>query len=484
MPFWAPRASPGSDDPPALRYRPSADRQVCALARTLAGGDARAMSMRGSWAARFQRRQRLKGSLWMVPLACALAGTLAAELTVVLDAHVTLPASWQYSESTASSVLSAIVGAIVGLTGFVVAFGVLIVQMATQTLSPRFLRLWYRDNLQKAVLGMFVGTLTFALALLRRVGPTSVPEIGVTLAGLAVTVSVVLFLIYLDRFIHRLRPVAVAWLVADAGARVFAQTLPAAAPTGATPAEPSERPALEVRTARPGAIQALDHRGLLAWATRHHCLLVIPHAVGDVVPHRAAIVQVHGTPPAAAAQRLRGMLAIGEERTIEQDPAFALRILVDIAIRALSPAVNDPTTAVQVIGALEDLLLRMGESDLRGRSEWRDGDGAVRVRVEARRWEDLLSLALTEIRDYGVTATQVSRRMVALLNRLDARVRPEHRAAVAAQVAALEAALERLVPDPATRAYASEPDPQGLGGRLDQAGASSVWEDAPPVRGT
>ena len=95
------------------------------------------------------------------------------------------------------------------------------------------------------------------------------------------------------------------------------------------------------------------------------------------------------------------MVALGEERTIEQDTAFALRILVDIAIRALSPAVNDPTTAVQVLGALEDLLLRIGESDLTGRGTLRDAGGDVRVLVATRRWEDLLALALTEIRDYG-----------------------------------------------------------------------------------
>ena len=117
--------------------------------------------------------------------------------------------------------LTAIVSAMVGLTGFVVAFGVLVVQMATQTLSPRFMRLWYRDPLQRAVLGTFVGTLTYALALLRAVGPQSVPDIGVSVAALAVTVSVVLFLAYLDRFVHSLRPVAVAWAVAAAGARVF-----------------------------------------------------------------------------------------------------------------------------------------------------------------------------------------------------------------------------------------------------------------------
>src|SRR3954447_10969368 len=140
-----------------------------------------------SWATRFRRRQRLKGSLWMVPLACAIAGPIFAELTVLVEAHIDVPSAWTYSESTASSVLSAIVGAMVGLTGFVVAFGVLIVQLATQALSPRFMRLWYRDNVQKAVMGTFVGTLTFALALLRRVGPSTVPEIGVTLAALAVT---------------------------------------------------------------------------------------------------------------------------------------------------------------------------------------------------------------------------------------------------------------------------------------------------------
>src|SRR3954451_15469308 len=196
----------------------------------MASAFARTAAPRGSWAARFQRRQRLKGSLWFIPLVCAIVGPVLAELTLALDNHVELPSGWTYSESTASTVLSAIVGAMVGLTGFVVAFGVLIVQMATQTLSPRFMRLWYRDGLQKAVLGTFVGTLTFSLALLRAVEPDSVPDIGVTIAGVMVTVSVVLFLVYLDRFVHSLRPVAVAWLVADAGARVFAATGAPSAP--------------------------------------------------------------------------------------------------------------------------------------------------------------------------------------------------------------------------------------------------------------
>src|SRR3954447_26129927 len=230
----------------------------------MASSFARTAAPRGSWAARFRRRQRLKGSLWVVPLVCALAGPVLAEITIALDSRVDLPAGWTYSESTASTVLSAIAGAMVGLTGFVVAFGVLIVQMATETLSPRFMRLWYRDGLQKAVLGTFVGTLTFTLALLRRVGPHSVPDIGVTIAGLAVSASVVLFLVYLDRFIHRLRPVAVAWLVARARPPgVPGAPAPAGGAAASTP-PPGAAPVLEVRSGGAGAIQAVDHRGLLA----------------------------------------------------------------------------------------------------------------------------------------------------------------------------------------------------------------------------
>ena len=210
-------------------------------------------------------------------------------------------------------------------------------------------------------------------------------------------------------------------------------------------------------------IQALDRTGLVAVATRHDCLLVIPHAVGDFVPHGDGLIEVHGHGALPAADRLRGMVALGEERTIEQDTAFALRILVDIAIRALSPAVNDPTTAVQVLGAMEDLLLLIGESELDGRGTLRDAQGNPRVLIAARRWDDLLALALTEIRDYGASSTQVTRRVRALLEDLARRVRPEHRAAVGEQLAALDEARAGRA-DALTRELAGLPDRQGIGG--------------------
>ncbi len=290
-----------------------------------------------------------------------------------------------------------------------------------------------------------------------------------SVAGIAVVVSVMLFLVYLDRFLHRLRPIAVGWIVADAGARIFTAGLPTIPGLAPEPAaiQAGAKPDLEVRSGGAGAIQAIHSHGLLALAVQHDCLLVLPHAVGDIVPHDSVIVCAFGAAEPPDSERVRGMIAIGEERTIEQDPAFALRILVDIAIRALSPAVNDPTTACQLLGPIEDLLLIIGESDMRGRGELRDGDGRLRVLVGTRRWEDLLALALTEIRDYGANTTQITRRLAALLNELAGRVRPEHRPAVAAQMVLLDAALERAVADPSYRAFAGHSDPQGIGGPSD-----------------
>jgi uncharacterized membrane protein len=422
-----------------------------------------------SWGIVFRARQQLGGSLWLVPFLGAVLGPVLAQLTLWLDRTVQVPEAWRYSAATATSVLSVLVGAMVGLVGFVVTIGVLVVQMATGTLSPRFMRLWYRDFLQKLVLATFVGTLTFSFSLLRRVEEDSVPDLGVTAAGLAVTASLLLLLLYLNRFTHSLRPVAVAALVAGAGRRVIeASPVRPSMATGVADPAPSSTwsaaPSSVVRVGRSGAIQAIDDRGLVAFARRTQCVLVLAHSVGDFVATGARLVEIYGTAPPTTQPRLRRMFVLGRERTIEQDPAFALRVLVDIAIRALSPAVNDPTTAVQVLDYIEDLLLVIGRRELGGRGELCDADGRTLVVVPVRRWEDFLELGVTEIRQYGATSVQVPRRLRALLEELRAGVRPEHRGAVDAELHKLEASIAEGFPAGADRALAGASDRQGLGG--------------------
>jgi uncharacterized membrane protein len=417
-----------------------------------------------TWAGRFRAREYVRGSRWVIPLAGSLPGGILGSGVLETDRAVDLPSYWQYSPATASTVLAAIVGAMAALTGFVVTVTVLVVQMATGTFSARYMRLWYRDRMLKVTLAVLVGTLSFAFALLRRVEEDFVPDLGVTMAGVLVVVSLLLFLFFFDRFIHRLRPVAVAALVAEAGQRTFAEVVRTARADGIRlqASETDRDPTFVVRSNRAGAIQAIDLEGLVRWAREHECEVVLARVVGDFVAAGTVLLHVHGATGATPERELRGAIALGDERTIQQDPAFALRIMVDIAIRALSPAVNDPTTAVQVINHLGETLRQIGSTKLAPTRDRRNTGPAVVIGV--RRFEDFLSLGVTEIREYGATSVQVMRRLRAMLDELSEEVLPEHRTAVLDEITRLDATVDAHWGRSVDLDRAGVADRQGIGG--------------------
>jgi len=423
-----------------------------------------------TWSVAFRLRRYLRESLWVIPLLGGLLGFLVADLGMITDAS----ARWDYSAGTAESVLAAVVAASVGLVGFVVTVSVLIVQMATGTFSARYMRIFYRDWAFKAVLGVLIGTFTFSYTLMRHVEEDNVPNVGVTLAGTFLGLGILLFVIFLDRAIHRLRPVAVAALVARAGRKALREVLEEAARPDApavvpAPYSPPGEPVRVVRMVRGGAIQAIDFRGLGKWAHANECLVVLRHPVGNFVSAGAALIELYGRDPGPDADdRLRSMVALGVERTIEQDPAFAVRIMVDIAIRALSPAVNDPTTAVQVLNHLEDLLRLVGQTDLsdEGTPLAEMDTGLV---VPIRRWGDYLTLSVTEIREYGDGSIQVVRRLRAMLEELSEAVLPERREAVLREIARLDEAVAARWGSTVDVDLAGRPDRQGIGGPTGRA---------------
>jgi uncharacterized membrane protein len=428
-----------------------------------------------SWEIGFRARQYVKSSLWLLPLIAGLGGLVLAELAYWLDVSNDLPVL-QYSPETATAVVSATIAAVVSLTGFVVTVTVLGVQQATGIFSPRYMRLWYRDGRLKLVLSELVGTLMFSIAVIRRIQPDAVPDISVSLAGGGLTVGLLLFLLYFDRFLHRMRPVAVAALLADQGRHAFEAWMEEAArPDTAFIARrswtPGTAPTFVLRSTRSGTIQAVDTAGLTAFARRHACLVMFCHSVGDFVPVGAAILEIHGpTLPPAISRRLSDMVALGAERTIEQDPAFAMRVMVDIAIRALSPAVNDPTTAVQVLDYLEESLRVVGSAEAPG------GGASVEpltsgVVMPVRTWPDVLALGVTEIREYGATSIQVARRLRALFEELGELVLPENRAAVDDEMRRLDATVTAAHAESSDLALALSPDRQGIGGPAVAPGA-------------
>ena len=419
-----------------------------------------------TWARRFRRRESLRESLWLIPVIGAALGGALGVVVSVADEHIGTPSLWQYSPSTATAVLTAIIGATAALTGFVVTVTVLVVQMATGTFSARIMRLWFRDRILKVTLAVLVGTLTFSFAVLQRIDEDVVPDIGVTLSGLFISLCVLVFIVFFDQFIRRLRPVAVA---ADVG-RVARSTFEQTRRLGDRPdirwesATTRAEPALVVRASRGGAIQAVDPDGLVEWARTHRAELVLPERIGNFVHTGGELIRVYGGDYGdRAAAELEGMIALGEERTFDQDPAFAIRMMVDIANRALSPAVNDPTTAVQVLDHLGEVLGLIGRTDFEQRTKPKRADAHPSVVMVTPGWEDFVTLGLTEIREYGATSVQITRRLRALLEELLRTVRPEHRPAVEEELRRLDASVAEAWRDTVDLDRASVADSQGIG---------------------
>jgi uncharacterized membrane protein len=282
------------------------------------------------------------------------------------------------------------------------------------------------------------------------------------------SIAMILFLIFLDRALRRLRPVAVAHSVAEAARKTIINM----ASSLATQQRQSEPLALHdvaylnVYSRRAGVIQAVDFPGLIAWAERYDCILMFRHGLGDFVASSAQVVSVFGAGvPAGSDRQLLNMIFLGREGTNEQDLSFSLRVMVDMANKALSPGINDPTTASQVLNYLEDTLALLGRvPHLNGTWEIRDGNGASRLILPMPGWDEFLALSLTEIREYGATSLQVMRRLRALLERLLESVRPEYRQSVREQIDRLDATVARQWQGTEDYDLALVADHRGLGG--------------------
>lgn len=437
-----------------------------------------------SWGLAFRLRQSVAGSLWLLPALAVVGGAVLSLAVMAVDRVVPDLGPLVYSAPTAVAVLSANIGAMAALAGFVVTVTVLAVQLATSSFSARYMRLWYRDLMLKGLLAWLVGTMTYSYMAVRFVEEDFVPDITVTLAAVAVLVSLVYFVVYFDRVLHRLRPVAVAAQVAEQGHRAFEAWRQVAEradtrlrPQGA--ALPTEPATLVVHSRRAGCIQAIDLRGLTAFAVRQRCLIVFHHTIGDFVPREAPLLSVYGGRlPTLAAGRLGSMVAMGDERTIEQDPLFAVRVMVDIASRALSPGINDPTTATQVLDLLGETLRMVGTAEFPEEDHPATTADHV-VSMPLRGWEEYLTLGVTEIREFGAGSVQVLRRLRALLLELEELVPDERRAAVEEQLRRLDATTERAFGSTEDRDLATRPDVQGIGGPARPAVAEPTEGSTP-----
>ena len=420
-----------------------------------------------SWRLRWQIYEYIRNSLWIVPGLFVAVAIAMGFVLPQLDERTSFRIGLSFGSGAAESVLGALAGGMITFTGFVFSILLLAVQFGSSQFSPRMLRRFLRSRTTKVSLGVFMATFVYALMVLRTVGrsndPNFVPDISITIALWWLLASMVMFLLLITTTTQGLRVASVVRDVGDDGARVIEQVYPDTdKETPGTDLEPSGAVSRCVDFGgRAGILQSVDVGGLVRLARDADVVVELVPAIGDPLTADGLLFRIYGD-GAVDDERLRRSIAVGDERTMRQDPAFALRLLADISSKALSPGINDPTTAVQAIDQIEILLRSLGRRRLTP-GGLRDDNGQIRLRYPARTWEDLLSLALDEARNFGATSAQVTRRLHAVLDDLHSLVPPERRPAVEAQLDLLHATVRRVNDDPAEQHIAWQADRQGLG---------------------
>jgi uncharacterized membrane protein len=286
---------------------------------------------------------------------------------------------------------------------------------------------------------------------------------------------IVAFLFLIDYAAKMLRPVSLVRRVGQEGLAVMESVYPERCPEAQSIAGSQLSPGPAERTilhrGKSAIVVAVNVETLFVEAEKAKGVIEFVPQVGDFVGSGEPLFLLHGGAEAVDERKLRASVVLGAERTIEQDPLFAFRILVDIAIKALSKAINDPTTAVLAIDQLHRLLRSAGARNLRT-DQILDRAGNLRVIFRTPNWEDFVHLAFSEIRFYGAENMQIARRLRAMIVNLTDTLPAQHHSALCKELELLDRAIERLYILPEDLKLARIPDSQGLGGSSHTEAAS------------
>ena len=418
------------------------------------------------WNNIYRATSYLRSALWTIPFLAILVVLVMAPTLRVLDAWL----AWRLSGLSVAGAQALYQTTITLTLSFVVfTFGSLLVaiQVAGGQLTPRIIATTLlRDNVVRGSVGLFVFTLVFAVMALNRLDRTVYDIVSLLTAVLAIACMAV-FLFLIDYAARLLRPVSILARVGDEGVGVIEAVYPepaSAAPEVELPfVAPEGRRRSVLHGGRAAIVLAVDLDTLLADASHAGGVIEFVPQVGDFVAEGEPLFELYGNAVSIANHRLHARVAFGVERTMEQDPIFAFRIIADIALKALSPAINDPTTGVLALDQLHRLLRVVGRRRLRSDSI-ADRTGTPRVIYRTPNWEDFVAVSCTEIRASGAGNLQIARRLRALLDNLVATLPARRHAALEAERRRLDLVVESLYNIPEDRELAGVPDVQGLGG--------------------
>jgi uncharacterized membrane protein len=414
----------------------------------------------------YHLRYSLRSSLWTVPIIAIPFAMFATRLAHWLDGRI----QWSFlgfGVKGAEALLQATATAT--LSFLVFTFGSLLValQVASGQLTPRIIATTLlRNNVVRYTVGLFIFTFLFALGVQNRL-ESKVYQLPLIIAAILALLCFAAFLYLIDYAARLLRPISILTQVGNVGLAVIESVYPDLSRGPGIP--PGQRHKLDPpqrvisHHGTSGIILAANLDRLRTAAEKTNGVIELVPQVGDFVAVDEPLFNLYGSARGVDDDILRTAIAFGSERTMEQDPTFAFRIVIDIALKALSPAINDPTTAVLAIDQLHRMLRSVGRRNLRT-DEILDASGQLRVIFRTPNWEDFVHLAFSEIRACGANNLQIVRRLRAMIENLNETLPAHRQDELKHQLSLLDREAKRLFRYPEELALAGVADSQGLGG--------------------
>jgi uncharacterized membrane protein len=393
---------------------------------------------------------------------CVLAGIGLSLGTIAIDEaydYGLVPQSISGGPDAALEILGTVAASMVSLAALVLTITMVVVQLAMGQFSPRIVQRILQDKPSQLAIGVFVATFAHSILTLREVQTGSeevVPGLAVVVAFVLVIISIMVLVWYVNHIGRKLRVSALIELVGN-DTRQLLNTIYAD-----VDATPDPEPAM-ICAPGSGVITKIDHEALVRIAAASDCVLTLRPALGEFVPSGAPLFEISGAPRKINRKAVIGTVALGLERTLDQDMAYGLRMLVDIAERSLSDGpFLDPTTAVQAIDRLHDCLRQLAPRIIPD-GRYCDDRGEVRLVTPSMSWDDYVHLAFDEIRMAGAGSPQVARRLRAALEDLLTIAPLARRRSLQEQLGLLQSGNQRTITDAKDRTHSSRGDPSGLG---------------------